>query len=315
MNLRVGKSGFLSRALELSLLILFLASIPLWAQDSGPMLSGAIKGTSGAAITGARVTVKNLATGQTFETQTNAAGVYSVSNVAAGDYEVSVSAAGFGSQQTKVTIKGASQTADLTLSAALSLQDLGFGAGQTKGSAAEQARLNKRSHMLHVHQELGLITTAPLVATVLTGFMAGGKSTSSSTRDFHAALGSATAGLYAATAYYAIFAPKIPGTKTEGSIRLHKALVWIHGPGMVLTPILGAMAFNQKSQGERVHGIASAHGEVAIVTAVAYGLAIWSVWRPSSFSRSTHDVASLFHWRHSTPADAYSDGYASGGSQ
>jgi hypothetical protein len=79
------------------------------------------------------------------------------------------------------------------------------------------------------------------------------------------------------SAYYAIRAPKIPGTEPRGQIRLHKALAWIHGPGMVLTPILGAIAFDQKSKGERVHGIASAHGAVAIVTAAAYGAAILSV--------------------------------------
>ena len=46
---------------------------------------------------------------------------------------------------------------------------------------------------------------------------------------------------------------------------------------MILTPILGAMAFEQKSHGERIHGIASAHGAVAYITAAAYGLAIVSV--------------------------------------
>lgn len=131
--------------------------------------------------------------------------------------------------------------------------------------------------MLKIHQRLGLITTAPLIATVITGTMAGGRSTSSTNRDLHAALGSATAGLYLTTAYFSIFAPKVPGTPTRGSIRLHKALAWIHGPGMILTPVLGAMAFEQKNRGEKVHGIASAHGAVAIVTAGAYGLAIASV--------------------------------------
>jgi len=46
---------------------------------------------------------------------------------------------------------------------------------------------------------------------------------------------------------------------------------------MVLTPVLGVMAFNQKNAGEKVHGIASAHGPVAIVTAAAFGLAVASV--------------------------------------
>jgi len=46
---------------------------------------------------------------------------------------------------------------------------------------------------------------------------------------------------------------------------------------MVLTPILGVMAYQQKSRGEHVHGLASAHAPVAIVTAGAYGAAILSV--------------------------------------
>ncbi len=157
------------------------------------------------------------------------------------------------------------------------LGDLGFPNAQTQGSAQDQARLDKRSHMLKIHQRLGLITTVPLAATLLTSGLAGGHSTSSTGRDLHATLGTITAGMYITTAYYAIFAPRIAGTKTRGPIRLHKALAFIHGPGMILTPILGAMAFDQKNAGEKVHGIASAHGAVAAITGIAYGLAIVSV--------------------------------------
>jgi hypothetical protein len=153
----------------------------------------------------------------------------------------------------------------------------GFPTAQTQGNAQEQARLDRRSHMLKIHQRLGLITAFPLLATVITGTMAGGRSTSSTTRDLHAGPGSVTAGLYFTTAYFSLFAPRVPGTRTRGPIRLHKVLAWIHGPGMVLTPMLGAMAFEQKAQGEKIHGIASAHGAVAVVTAAAYGLAIASV--------------------------------------
>ncbi|HLY78049.1 MAG TPA: hypothetical protein VKQ70_01650 [Caulobacteraceae bacterium] len=158
-----------------------------------------------------------------------------------------------------------------------SLGDLGFGTEQTQGSAQDQALLDKRSHMLKIHQRLGLITTVPLVATIFSGGLAGGRSTSSGGRDLHAGLGALTATLYMTTAYYAVFAPKLPDTKTRGPIRLHKALAWIHGTGMILTPILGAIAFDQRSRGEKVHGIASAHGAVGAVTAAAYGLAILSV--------------------------------------
>src|SRR6185312_1129899 len=47
-----------------------------------------------------------------------------------------------------------------------SLSDLGFSQEQTQANAQLQARLNQRTHDLKVHQTLGLITLAPLVATI-----------------------------------------------------------------------------------------------------------------------------------------------------
>jgi hypothetical protein len=169
-----------------------------------------------------------------------------------------------------------------------SLGDLGFTPQQTQSNAKLQAMLDKRTHMLKVHQRLGLITALPMAATLITGPMAKAKGRYGQTLteptqanlDFHAALGSATAALYFTTAYYAVFAPKVPGVKRRGAIRLHRALAFVHGPGMIATPILGAMAFKQEQAGEKVHGIASAHGTVAWATAIAYGAAIVSVSWP-----------------------------------
>jgi hypothetical protein len=166
---------------------------------------------------------------------------------------------------------------NLALTAAPSLGDLGIGPEEAKGSAQDQARLDKRSHMLKWHQRLGLITIAPLAATLITSNGAAGRNGTASGRELHAALGSVTAGLYLTTASFAIFAPKVQGTPVRGPIRIHKALAWIHGPGMILTPILGALAYDQRSRGEKIHGIAQAHAPVAIVTGAAYGLAILSV--------------------------------------
>lgn len=131
--------------------------------------------------------------------------------------------------------------------------------------------------MLKIHQRLGLITTLPMIASVATSINAGGRNTSNTDRTVHMILGSATAGLYFTTAYFAIRAPRVSGTRSRGPIRFHKAMAWIHGPGMILTPILGALAYSQKNNGERVHGIAQAHGPVAIVTAGAFGAALLSV--------------------------------------
>jgi len=49
----------------------------------------------------------------------------------------------------------------------------GFPAEQTQANAAQQALLDKRTHMLKIHQRMGLITTAPLIATVIASMGAG----------------------------------------------------------------------------------------------------------------------------------------------
>ncbi|HTA24831.1 MAG TPA: hypothetical protein VK763_14960 [Terriglobales bacterium] len=158
-----------------------------------------------------------------------------------------------------------------------SLTDLGFPPEATQSNAKEQALLDKRTHMLKVHQRMGLITTIPMMAAIFSSAGAAGKGSDPTGRDLHLALGAVAGDLYFITAYYAIRAPKPPGTETRGPIRFHKAMAWIHGPGMILTPILGAMAYDQKNNGEKVHGIASAHVPVAIVTAGAFGAALLSV--------------------------------------
>jgi hypothetical protein len=274
MNRNVAKLAF---CLGIAMLGLVLSG-DLGAQETGATLSGTIIQPSGAVVPNAKVSVKNLASEQATETQTDSDGRYNVPNLTPGDYELSVSAIGYSTNAMKVTITtGTARTVNVTLGGALSLGDLGFSPTQIQGSAQDQARLDKRSHMLKIHQRLGLIATVPMIATVATSFGAGGRSTSTTDRYLHMALGSATGDLYFMSAYYAIRAPGIPGTQTHGQIRFHKALAWVHGPGMILTPILGALAFDQKSKGEKVHGMASAHGPVAIVTAAAYGAAILSV--------------------------------------
>ncbi len=276
------------------------------AQDLNATLSGVVTDSSGKPFPKATVSVKNVSTGQSVQRQTDTAGKYSVTSLSPGEYEVSASVEGIGENVIRLTLHGGEryEAANLRLFSAAShqspaaapsnelpnapsstqsqtsepsLSDLGFSPAETQADARTQALLDKRTHMLKIHQRMGLITTVPLLATLITSINAGGKNTSSSSRDLHVALGALTGDLYGITAYYAIRAPRVPGTHKRGPIRVHEALAWIHGPGMILTPILGAMAFNQKNNGEKVHGIASAHGPVAIVTAGAFGAALLSV--------------------------------------
>jgi hypothetical protein len=281
------------------LVLSLIGSSPSLAQTAAATISGTVTNSSGGVVPGAKIAVRNLNTGMATETQSDSAGLFNVSNLPEGDYEVSVAAEGFTPTVTRVSLAaGAAQTMNLALAVvqvqpqtpqsnlpnapsssktAPSLSDLGFRPEQTQGSAREQALLDKRTRMLKIHQKLGLITAAPLVATVVTSLGAGGRKTSNTDRTVHMVLGAVTSDLYFTSAYFAIRAPRVPGTPTRGPIRVHKALAWIHGPGMILSPILGALAYEQKNKGERVHGIAAAHGPVAIVTAGAFGAALLSV--------------------------------------
>jgi len=290
-----------------------VAIAPSLAQTAGMgALTGRVTDASGNAVANATVTVTAVDTvdnGQTRSTTTGADGTYRFDSLPPGNYRLKIEAAGFKTLEIpSATVSGtgtgvvdekleagepisakpaavspdnlpnAPSSITTTSSAtAPSLSDLGLSPEQTQGNPREQALLDKRTHMLKIHQRLGLITTIPLIATVATSINAGGKNTSTASRDLHTALGGLTGDLYFMTAYYAIRAPRVPGTESRGPIRFHKAMAWIHGPGMILTPILGIMAFDEKNKGEKVHGIASAHGPVAIVTAGAFGAALLSV--------------------------------------
>jgi Carboxypeptidase regulatory-like domain len=271
------------------------------------VLYGTVTDQAGKPVANAQVTARNAQVNQPVQAVTDSSGNYTLPPLMPGPCSVSVTASGFTANESKVDCTGTGrQLFNITLSAAQpplpnapapasapaptapSLADLGFGQQQTQADPKLQAMLDKHTEMLRIHQRLGLITVGPLAADLITGPMAKAKGKNGETitepsnlnLDLHAALGGTTVALYASTAYFAIFAPRIPGEKKHGAIRMHEALAFIHGPGMVLTPILGAMAFQQEQDGEKVHGIASAHGAVAYTTAIAYGAAIVAVSWP-----------------------------------
>jgi hypothetical protein len=300
---RIGnRPGALPCVLGIWMLLQLVPSLIAQTPGMG-VLTGKVVDSSGNPVANATVTVTSVDNGQARSATTGTDGSYRFDELPMGNYRMKLEAAGFqtleipsatvdGTQPSVVDEKlqaNAPTTIKPTLeqqdnlpnapssSTAPSLSDLGLTPEQTQGNAREQALLDKRTHMLKIHQRMGLITTIPLIATVILGPGAGGKSEGTATRDLHVALGGLTGDLYGITAYYAIRAPRVPGTKKRGPIKFHEAMAWIHGPGMIATPILGIMAFDQKNKGEKVHGAASAHGPVAIVTAGAFGAALLSV--------------------------------------
>ena len=286
---------------------------PLALAGQTATLSGTATDSKGKPIANATVSLKP-GTGSPVEVHTDANGNYTIPNLAPGDYTLSASADGLRTKPIAVTVTTAPrQTVDLLMtpdqagqtpaqqlpnapSAAPpanappspSLEDLGFSTQQTQGNAKLQATLEKRTRMLRIHQKLGLITAIPMAAAVITGPMAKAKGKNGETikeptqtnLDVHAALGGLTTAMYFTTAYFSIFAPRVPGTKKHGGILWHEGLAFVHAPGMVLTPILGIMAYNQENSGEKAHGFAAQHGTVAYVTTIAYGASIVAVSWP-----------------------------------
>ena len=109
-----------------SRLFLFVAAAsPICAQTSAT-LSGAVTDSSGAVVSAAEVTIKNVDTGAVRNTPTDAAGRYQAPSLPVGQYEIHAAKTGF-SEQIRAGINlvvGQSATVDLTLSVGQSSQQV-----------------------------------------------------------------------------------------------------------------------------------------------------------------------------------------------
>ena len=168
----------MSRKTGLSLCVLTLALGTfsfLRAQVAGATVSGTITDQQAGAIAGAKVSIKNVATGVAEETNSNAEGAYTVPNLRPGDYEATVTAAGFSTAVSKVTLTvGAKQTMDFSLTVGQATQTVEVTgaatavdvatstvAGQVEGAEIRELPLNGRDWA-------SLATLEPNVASVRT---------------------------------------------------------------------------------------------------------------------------------------------------
>lgn len=173
--------------------------------------------------------------------------------------------AGAGDRKTHATPKQAVEEGDA------SLEDLGFSQEETKSDPRFQGQLEARTDMLRIHQTLGLITAVPMTTEFVLGLVTAGNVANGSTdTGLHTALGISTAGLYITTAMFAILAPKPEGMKASGNTELHQILAWIHGPLMILTPLVGDMANDRIANHQPAGDLATLHGIMAGALVASY---------------------------------------------
>ncbi|MGH9617481.1 MAG: TonB-dependent receptor [Acidobacteriaceae bacterium] len=96
--------------LSLLLVLLFLPLAPIYAQEARGTIFGRVADPSGAAIPGAQVTVRNVATGIVQTYRTTSTGDYSAVNVNPGTYEVTASMPGFKTSSSSGLIVQVDQT-------------------------------------------------------------------------------------------------------------------------------------------------------------------------------------------------------------
>ena len=103
----------------LGLMIVLVMPCAVNAQVAGGSISGKVTDSSEAVIPGAKVSIKNIATGATTELVSNEEGIYRAANLLPGEYEINASAANFaGFLQKGITLTvGADLTIDLKLPA------------------------------------------------------------------------------------------------------------------------------------------------------------------------------------------------------
>lgn len=154
----------------------------------------------------------------------------------------------------------------------LSVDDLGFSKETTAGDAEKQKLYGQRTSMLQTHQILALVTLGTMTGAYFTS------REGRPARTLHQVFGYSSAALYAATAYFSLAAPEPEGFSEKGwGMKIHRALVFVHLPGMILTPIAGYLANRDLKAGKKPTGLGEYKSAIASTTYFAFAAAALSV--------------------------------------
>jgi TonB-dependent heme/hemoglobin receptor len=96
-------------------LLLSVFIFPVLSQTGSKHLGGSVADASGAALAGAKVSVRNLATGEQLTVQTDAAGNFHFEDLPAGSYRVTVESAGFSSASREISLGDTTQNLEIML--------------------------------------------------------------------------------------------------------------------------------------------------------------------------------------------------------
>jgi outer membrane receptor protein involved in Fe transport len=143
------------------------------AQVVGATLSGTVTDPSGAAIPGARISIKNQSTAEVTSLTTDSAGFYSAPNLVPSTYQISISASGFRTVVTDVTLTvGAQQTLNVPMQVGQATQQVevtGAAAAVQLASSSLSAQVNSttvRELPLNGRSWTDLATLQPGVSSV-----------------------------------------------------------------------------------------------------------------------------------------------------
>ena len=99
----------MSKRVFLSITLLMLVSVAVYAQTGVAQVQGVATDASGAVIPNAAVTLANTQTGIKFETTTNEAGLFLFPSLQTGEYKLTVSAPGLQKWEGQATLRAGQQ--------------------------------------------------------------------------------------------------------------------------------------------------------------------------------------------------------------